>query len=239
LYGLKQNLPLGLALICTAVLWPDYGFAKLKIYRCQSETGQVVIQDKACRITDLLNDSSNQKVKKSPKTNSKPFNQSKSKTPQSRRNTFAAASNQKQAKNAKHFLKSIDQDKWQHQLLAKDFGWQLSLANGYDPRATGLEANITITHYNNTRRYYGRDAFAQALHFYHRIRNTGKLQDSQFVSHPDYKAFNVSYFSSGDRAYTEYYIHRNRPELWVITAQSKPRDWPLIWADFVKIKAVL
>lgn len=220
------------------LIWPVTGFAKLKIYHCQSESGHIVIQDRACRITDLLTNDKDQK-KRLNKSNPKAVNRRKPQPnrPDYHQNSFH--NNKSPNPVPESFIQQINSEKWQNRLITQNHGWQLVFSTDATGKPNAMDADILINFYPDTVTAFGQDAFAQALDLYQVIRNKHQLRDSQFISHPHFKVFNVSYRVAGERAYTEYFIAKNRPELWVVTVKAKNQNWPLIWPDFIKIKSVL
>ncbi len=233
-------MPVGLNLFFLALLiWPLTSFAKLKIYHCQSESGHIVIQDRACRITDLLTNDNGQN-KRINKPDQIAVNRRKPQLNQSDNHQKEFRGNKVHNTEPEKFIQQINSEKWQPQLISGINGWQLTLLMDITAATSNkTDAGIVINFYPDTFKSFGQDAFAQALDFYQMIRNKHQLQDSQFVSHPHFKVFSVSYRVSGVRAYTEYYIAKNRPELWVVTMKTQAKDWPQIWPDFVKVKSVL
>jgi|GEM_PF-6213475 len=232
-------MPFALHLILWFILiGPVNGSAKLKIYHCLSESGQIVIQDRTCRITDLFANSDQYK-KKSLKANS---NEVKRQKPQTHKyapqlNTFQSSKLKSPA--PEQFIQQLNSKIWQSQFFALNHGWQIAFSSYGVLKSNSRDADILISFYPDTLSAFGQDAFAQALDFYQVIRTDYLLQDSQFVSHPHFKVFNVSYRVAGERAYTEYFIAKNRPELWIVTVKASAKDWLHIWPDFIKIKSIL
>ncbi len=198
-----------------------------KLYRCLQDSGNVVVQDRRCAVTQL------QQAKPPVKNTTKKNKLTHPNTSVVKRRQQSSKQPQSIQSRSPYFVFGWDRilpANWQ--LLKEEVGSteHLLLSKSRFNDSSDFVAGIKLSVYPKTMRSSSQGAFSMALALYHEIRERhhNRLIDSQFKSHDRFKVFNIGYrLPESMTALTEFYIDESNNDLFVLTIQSSQLNWTL------------